>query len=176
MFHTARSHTPRRSLNEDHISFTAVALGMTRLTEVFRRLSPTFLKDVPVKSPKPQVRQALFALAPGEMHALGVVMAADYFRRNGWAVRVELQSDTRGLERIVRSQPFDLIGLSSGSRCKFKILVETLNRLRSVASPSARFALGGAIASIEPDLVDRLGVDIAPRGAQDAVTELEKIM
>ena len=123
------------------------------------------------------MRQALFALAPGEMHALGVVMAADYFRRNGWAVRVELQSDTRGLERIVRSQPFDLIGLSSGSRCKFKISVETLNRLRSVASPSpARFALGGAIASIEPDLVDRLGVDIAPRGAQDAVTELEKIM
>ncbi len=102
---------------EDRLSFTGVTIGMARLTEVFRRLGPSFRQARALRPPRrPAGGSALLALTPGETHSLGVVMAADYFQSNGWSVRVELRSDAAGLVRIARAQPFDVIGLSVGGR------------------------------------------------------------
>jgi methanogenic corrinoid protein MtbC1 len=159
---------------DDRLGFAGVTLGMARLTEVFRRLSPSFLKGRPAAPvADPLGRQALFALAPGESHALGVVMAADYFHRHGWSVRVELQADGATLERIVRAQPFDLVGLSAGSRRMIPDLRRTVRRLRAAARPSARFALGGALATLEPDIARQVGADCAYSAAQEAVEAIK---
>ncbi len=160
--------------NEDILSFTAVTLGMARLTEVFRRLSPTFLKQR--QSGRLSQKHALFALAPGETHSLGVVMAADYFQRNGWIVRVELRSDNAGLERIVREQPFDMIGVSAGSRCLIPDLSRTIARLRKAAGSSTQFVLGGPLGRLVDGLADRIGVNVVPGSAAEALSEVENRM
>lgn len=158
---------------EDRLAFTGVTLGMARLTEAFRRLSPAFLKErsAGIRA-APFGRRALFALAPGETHALGVVMAADYFQRGGWSVRVELRADAAALEAIVRAQPFDLVGLSAGSRRMIPELRRTVGRLRAAARPAARFALGGPLARLEPGIAELVGADSAHAAAARAVEEL----
>jgi methanogenic corrinoid protein MtbC1 len=161
---------------DDRLPFAGVTLGMARLTEVFRRLSPSFLRERPDERPEAEARgrRALFALTPGESHALGVVMAADYFQRGGWSVRVELTTDAAGLERIVRERPFDLVGLSAGSRRMIPELRRTVARLRAAAWPGARFALGGALVGLERDPAGLVGVDLAHGSAAEALEQLER--
>ena len=158
---------------EDAIPFTAVAVGMSRLTEVFRRLSRTSLKERLAATARPLGGQALFALGPGETHALGVVMAADCFRRNGWSVRVELKADSGELERIVRAEPFDAIGLSAGSRRAIPDLRGIIAGLREAAHPATRFLLGGPLARLDERVAEQVGADIAVSTAQQAVGELD---
>ena len=156
---------------EDALSFTAVTLGMARLTEVFRGLSPSYMK---ARRPTGRDRRALFALVPGEQHALGIVVAADQFQRAGWIVQVELQASAARLEDIVQSQRFELVGLSAGSRRVLPALEATLGRLRGVAAPGTRFALGGALVRGDPELVRNLGADTDCTNVKDALYELER--
>ncbi len=159
---------------DDRLGFAGVTLGMARLTEVFRLISPSFLKDRAVPSSAPAGRSALLALTPGETHALGVVMAADYFQRGGWSVRVELTADAATLERIVRDRPFDVIGLSAGSRRMIPDLARLAARLRAAARPGVRIVLGGPLAALDPDVAARTGADMAHAAAPDALANLEK--
>jgi hypothetical protein len=158
---------------EDSLSFAGVTLGMARLTEAFRRLSPAFLKAPPLAR-APDGRRALFALTPGETHALGVVMAADYFQRGGWSVRVELMADLGALERIARAQRFDVIGLSAGSRRMIPDVRRAMGRLRAAAAPGTRFALGGPLVGLDPDVAGEVGADTAHPAAPLALAALEK--
>lgn len=169
---------------EDTIGFTGVTLGMTRLTEVFRSLSPRYLGRRPDNAPpaahvgataRPGQRRALFALAPGEEHALGVVMAADQFQRAGWTVRVELRSDATQLESILRGQQFELVGLSAGSRRMLPVLQDTVARLRAAAHPATLFVLGGALAGLEADAAAACGVELAGNAATEILTELDRM-
>jgi MerR family transcriptional regulator, light-induced transcriptional regulator len=155
---------------EDTLPFTAVTLGMARLTEVFRRLGPGFMRG---RKPIRRGRRGLFALVPGEHHALGVVMAADYFQRAGWAVQVELEAGRDDLVGMARSQPFALVGLSAGSRRMLGPLEDLLGRLRAVTRPETRFVIGGALATLEPGLGARLGVGLAGGSPREALHRLE---
>ncbi len=156
---------------EDLLPFTAVTLGMARLTEVYRGLSPIFMKN---RAPVRRARRALFAATPGEHHTLGVVMAADHFQRRGWSVQVELQAGRRDLERIVRDNPFDVIGLSAGSRRMAPVVEETVATIRAAASPDTRILLGGALVSLEPGIAERIGVEGARSAAEASLQECER--
>jgi hypothetical protein len=165
---------------DDRIGFTGVTLGMARLTEVFRSLSPQYLRcrsEGPMvgkpRAAAPSRRRALFALAPGEEHALGVVMAADQFQRAGWAVRVELRSDASGLARIVRERTFDVVGLSAGSRRMIPALRDTVRRMRDAAGPGTAFVLGGPLVALEPRIAEACGFDVAGNTATDILERLD---
>lgn len=155
---------------EDVLTFAAVTLGMARLTEAFRSLSPTFMRS---RRPIRRARRALFALVPGEQHALGVVLAADYFQRAGWAVQVELQADRDTLVRLAASQPFHLVGLSAGSRRMLPAVADLVARLRSAARPATRLLVGGPLAVLEPGVADRVGADAGGGSARDLLDRME---
>jgi MerR family transcriptional regulator, light-induced transcriptional regulator len=154
---------------EDGLTFTAVTLGMARLTDAFRTLSPAFMR---MRRPIRRGQRALFALAPGEQHALGVVLAADYFQRAGWAVQVELQADRDTIVRLAGSQPFQLVGVSAGSRRMLPAVGDLVTRLRGAVAPATRILVGGALAALEPDLAARVGAD---GGGTSAGTILESM-
>jgi MerR family transcriptional regulator, light-induced transcriptional regulator len=152
------------------ISFTAVTLGMARLTEVFRGLSPIYMKG---RRPIGRDRRALFALVPGEEHALGVVVAADQFQRAGWIVQVELQA--RGAARGPRgSQPFDLVGLSAGSRRMLPALEAPVARLRGAPRPARASPSAARLSAPSPRWCERLGADIDGTNVKETLYELEQ--
>jgi len=154
----------------DTLGFAAVTLGMARLTDVYRGLGPDLQRGR--AAPRPG-RRALFALTPGETHALGIVMAADRFERAGWAVRVELRSDARDLGRLAGAHGFDLIGLSAGSRRLFTALSDTVDRLRRAARPGTPIVVGGHACTLEPDLAALCGADAAHDTADAALATVE---
>lgn len=155
---------------DDTLSFASVTLGMARLTEIFRGLSPLFLRGGVPRGP---TRHALFALAPGETHALGVVMAADYFQRKGWSVRVELRCGVADLVRLARAQDFDLIGISAGSDRLFPVIADAVAALRPVIRPGTPIVLGGCVAC-DDAAAHALGADLASNVASVALAEVER--
>lgn len=156
---------------EDTLGFSEVTLGMTRLTEIFRRLSPTFLKTGERIA---HTRRALFALTPGESHSLGIAMAADYFQRGGWAVRVELRADADELARIAGSHDFDLVGISAGSRRAIPRASDTVKALRGAIRPGVPIILGGPLVTLEKTAAEQVGADMATTAAVLALMEVEK--
>lgn len=157
--------------NEDRVGFNDVTVGMTRLTEIFRRLSPVFLRTEPVRR---QTHSALFALVPGEVHSLGVAMAADYFQRAGWSVRVELGASVETLARLAGSGRYDLVGISAGSRRQVEILGRTVAAIRETAGPDIPIILGGPLVGIERSIASIVGADSAQTLAAAALMEAEK--
>jgi methanogenic corrinoid protein MtbC1 len=157
--------------SEDTLGFSDVTLGMTRLTEIFRRLSPTFLKTGERFT---HSRRALFALTPGETHSLGIAMAADYFQKGGWAVRVELRADADELARIAGSYEFDMVGLSAGSRRAIPRAADTVKALRETIRPGVPIVLGGPLATLEKTAAEQIGADMAATAAVLALMEVEK--
>jgi methanogenic corrinoid protein MtbC1 len=156
---------------EDRVGFNDVTVGMTRLTEIFRRLSPDFLKSEPQRR---QSHSALFALCPGENHSLGIAMAADYFQRAGWAVRVELQATKEGLARLAGSGRYDLIGLSAGSRRQIDTLRDTVEAIRTAVAAHVPIIIGGPLVGIERSIASIVGADSAQSVAAAALMEVEK--
>ncbi len=164
------AHQLGRWWTDDRVGFGEVTLGMARLTEIFRRVSPTFLKGA---APRRGERTALFALVPGETHSLGIAMAADYFQRAGWAVRVELRAGIDMLADLARSQSFDLVGVSAASRRQIPVLTETVGALRSAVAPNVRIVIGGPLTGLEPAIAEQVRADRACTDAASAVALVE---
>jgi MerR family transcriptional regulator, light-induced transcriptional regulator len=156
---------------EDVLSFTAVTLGMARLTEAFRSLSPVFMKT---RRPVRRERRVLFALMPGEDHSLGVVLAADHFQRAGWSVQVELQAAAEAIVDLAAAQHYQLVGLSAGSRRMLPALDRLVARLREVTGPETALMVGGALTALEPDLGRRLGVEAGEGSARAVLDRMER--
>ncbi len=68
---------------EDLVSFGEVTLGTSRMYAIMRALRRESLNEH--TSPN---RSAVFASVPGETHTLGVRMAADLFRKDGWDIEL----------------------------------------------------------------------------------------
>lgn len=125
--------------DRDRIPFTDVALATARIQSILRRLpvSRTTLRNG-------RGLGAIFAAVPGEMHTLGVMMAADLFRRGGWDISllVGLTHDEL-LARLTRDDR-PVIGLSCSGEHSFGALRRLLAALGN-ARPDAQFLVSGQI-------------------------------
>lgn len=134
--------------DRDRLPFTEVALAAARIQALLRRMPPGR-----VAPSCHHAKGAVFAAVPGEQHTLGVMMAADLFRRNGWDVglMVGLTHDEL-VSRIARDDR-PVIGLScSGSHSypALRRLLAALGRMR----PSAHILLSGHVVQDADKLAD----------------------
>ena len=147
--------------DQDRLPFTEVALATARIQSILRRLpiSRTGLRAV--RGPG-----AVFAAVPGEMHTLGVMMAADLFRRGGWDVSlfVGLTHDEM-LARLTRDDR-PVIGLSCSGEHSFGALRRLLAALGN-ARPDAQFLVAGQIIA-DPARIASLPVPVMVVGDLDS--------
>ncbi|MEM9060316.1 MAG: cobalamin B12-binding domain-containing protein [Pseudomonadota bacterium] len=139
----------------DDAGFLEVTLGLTRLHGLQRQLRDDFAARNRMQLPN---ASALFSPVPGETHVLGVTMAADFFRRAGWAVDLNMAQDPDRIVEMVIAGRYQLVGFSAGCRSVIPDLESIIPRIRNV-QPQPKIVLGGHLVSLEPDLVDRLGLD-----------------
>jgi MerR family transcriptional regulator, light-induced transcriptional regulator len=94
----------------DALSFADVTLAANRLFGLLRVLAHR-------QAPRADSPFAVFAAPPGEAHVLGVTMAAERARGQGWEVMLVVGDDhDTAVSRIAEARP-DVIGLSlSGPR------------------------------------------------------------
>jgi methanogenic corrinoid protein MtbC1 len=125
--------------DRDRLPFTEVALASARIQSILRRL-PADRTAVRAH----HVRGAVFGAVPGEQHTLGVMMAADLFRRGGWDVSllVGLSHDEM-MQRMARDDR-PVIGLSCSGDHSYPALRRLVAAVAK-ARPGAEILLAGQI-------------------------------
>jgi methanogenic corrinoid protein MtbC1 len=115
---------------EDHCDFTDVTVGVGRLQQLLRELSPTFTAEIDHRD---QGRRILLLPAPGEQHTLGASMVAEFFRRAGWDVVGGVSGSDLDPKRALQEEWFDILGLSAGSHARVDWLRDCVAHARQVS-------------------------------------------
>lgn len=157
---------------DDRVSFVDVTLGLSRLHQIIRDLGPAFFAT---QTDADTRLTALFAAVPGESHVLGVVLAADFFRRQGWQVDIDTCATTEGLLTAASARRYSAIGLSAGTRRARRTLTELVPQLR-FAAETAFIMIGGHLTEMEPDIARITGADAIVRDPLSEAHRLKRLV
>ncbi|MCY4333168.1 MAG: cobalamin-dependent protein [Litoreibacter sp.] len=155
---------------EDKITFAQVTTGSGRVYAILRSLKPVHSARF-VKGPH---RNALFAQTPGDDHSLGIKMAADLMRVDGWDIDLvfDLDHDTL-LQRIAMTDP-PIIGISAAGAHALPSLAKLVLAIR-VWSPSTLILVSGNVVETSRETVALMGVDAMTSNIDTAREELERL-
>lgn len=146
-----------RLWDEDRCDFADVTVGTGRLQRLMRTLSPSFGRAVP----HPQDgRRVLLAVAPGEQHTFGLSIVAEFFRRSGWEVVGDSESQARDPVVMVRREWFDVVGLSIGIESRLDWVKSGITAIRGASrNRGLGVMVGGSVFQGRPGLATELGAD-----------------
>lgn len=160
--------------SEDICDFTAVTVGLWRLQQIVRTLSPTFERE---GIERDQGRRALLLPVPGEQHSFGLGMVIEFFRRAGWDVWAGTPSGLDELVQIVRTEWFAVVGLSIGCEAHLPGLAATIHTLRRISrNRSVGIMVGGAVFLEHPEFVALVGADASALDGKHAVSQAESLL
>ena len=152
---------------EDLCDFTEVTLGLGRLHQVLRELSPAFSQTHHTTNG----RRALLLPAPGEQHTFGLVMVSEFFRRAGWDVGGGPWEAGADPVMMVRSEWFDVVGFSLGDVTRLDALAECIKQIRQAAlNPFISILVGGPLFLAHPEYVSFVNADAASTDGAQAPT------
>lgn len=150
----------------DELSFSQVTVATGRMYALMRGLRHLFEPKAPIVG-----KSAVFASVPGEEHTLGVHMAADLFRKDGWDIALKVGLDHDQLVAEIEASPIVILGLSVSG----KHSIEALSRLvvaLNICSPSLIILVGGPnIEEVRP-ILDLLGLDAIAPTIEDAKMQM----
>ena len=156
----------------DELSFLQVTCGTGHLYALMRALR----SEIPVARRKfDSLRVALFATVPGEDHGIGITVAADLFRQEGWEIGLETGTDHEGLiAHIEHTQPH-IIGLSLSTEQRLDALVRLVVAIRLVL-PDAIIGVAPSTSVDATRLRDLVDIDLVFSDAATSFQELERIL
>ena len=158
-----------RMWDRDEISFVDVTVATGYLYGLLRALQPA---GPLTKGTSPQ-KSALFATVPGETHGLGVTMASDIFRREGWKIDLHVGLGHNELISEIAEIMPHLIGLSISGTGRLDALVRMCTSIRLTA-PQALIAVAGVGA--ETGIAELADVDFVFDSADEAERQLARLM
>jgi methanogenic corrinoid protein MtbC1 len=151
----------------DDLDFVDVTIGLSRMQQIVRRLSPPGQRLHPVDHNGYRI---LLSLGPGEQHGFGLMLIEEAFRRAGWGVWGGVAITPDEVVELVEAQHFDAIGLSLSCERLLDGLGSFIERLREAAHPAQPIVLvGGRIFNEDPDAVHLVGADASAKDAHEAV-------
>lgn len=159
----------------DGRNFAEVTIGLIRLQNVQRALSPAFRQppksdplapDAPPRTnPAPSI---LLMPAPGSQHVFGLSMVADHFAREGWNADVRMPATAREAVRLVRATRPKVVGLSLAFQQQVDAAPALVRSLRR-AAPGLLVVAGGPSVIADPELPARIGADAGAADGEQAV-------
>ncbi len=159
---------------DDTCSFSDVTRGMLRLGQIQRLLDRAFSGDV---VPAASAPRALLVQMPGEQHGFGLAMVTQFFRRAGWNVRQEPVVTSAGLQDLVRTQAFGLVGISLSCSSNMAGLEAEIRAIRRHSRNAAvAIMVGGPPFIAHPQLAAMVGADATAADGKDAVRQAESLV
>lgn len=153
----------------DEVTFAELTVGIGRIYGIMRTLR---------KSIEPAIRRrnrsAFFASVPGDNHTLGVKMAADLARREGWDVELKLDLDHDDLVDAVSGSGQLLVGLSGGGEHAVPNLARLVLALR-VRAPEALILVSGNIVDVAAESLELMHVDAIASEYDEAMETMEDL-
>ncbi len=139
----------------DDASISQVVIGSGRVYLILRGLRSIYASARMKFAGEPM---AAFALVPGEQHSLGVVMAADHFRRHGWAIDLKVGMDHDAMVEAITAGHYPIVGLSANRMEAVLPLTRLIVALR-VRNPGIWIMIAGLACKDHPDLGDLVDAD-----------------
>ncbi len=149
---------------DDLCDFTQVTVGLGRLQQVLRELSPAFSQS----SANSSGNRVLLLPGPGEQHTFGLVMVAEFFRRAGWDVAGGPWEAGADPIVMVQREWFDVVGFSLGNVDQLDDLAACIKSVRSATlNKTICVIVGGPLFLANPEYVAYVNADAASTdGAQ----------
>ena len=159
---------------QDLCDFTEVTIGLGRLHQVLRELSPAFAQSIGQSS---NGRRILLLPGPGEQHTFGLVMVSEFFRRAGWDVAGGPWEAGVDPVLMVKREWFDVVGFSVGAALHLEDLSECIQEVRKAAlNDHVGIMAGGPIFGLHPEYATRVGADCACADGCQAPALAEQMM
>jgi MerR family transcriptional regulator, light-induced transcriptional regulator len=153
----------------DEATVSQVIIGAGRVYGILRELRTVFLAE---RRSHPPGAEAIFAQVPGEIHTIGVTMAADAMRRRGWEINLKLGLSHEALvDEIARLQP-TMVGLSASTLPQTFALARLIVALR-VRCPQVWILVAGQIVPLDAHLRDLVDADTVAGTLDEAADALE---
>lgn len=157
---------------DDRVSFVDVTLASGRLYRIIRGLRHIVASSIVGDRYQ---RPALFALVPGETHTLGIEMATDLFRREGWDVDMSVGLAHDALLEQCEERSYRAIVLVAHSDRMIEPLTRLVLALR-ITQPLAHVVVAGNILSHFPDITQLVGADAVMQDIETAVGTLRAVL
>jgi len=155
--------------DNDDADFTQVTVALWRIKQLMYDLSPIFQEYAEYKQ---QGKSVMLVPLPGSQHTLGLFMVSEFFARAGWRVWGELAATEADILCMVKTQWFDVVGLSASLQEQFPDLKRMISEVRAASlNPHVGIMIGSPVFNQNPKLIDDLGADMV---GIDAVDALEK--
>ncbi len=157
---------------EDEGSFAEVSIALCRLHHFLRELSEEAgHRPLPTRDASSQP-SILFANAEGDQHIFGVMVVAEMFRRDGWAVSCSPGAETEMLCAELAETSVDVIGLSVSQVDLLPKLTVQCATLRAASrNTDVRIIIGGIAAETAKHDPASIGAD-AIVGGKDNPTAI----
>lgn len=160
----------------DLCTFGEVTVGLMRLQQAMRALSPSFQSEAAGPLPSAE-HQILLSPVPGEQHSFGLFMVAEFFHRAGWQIWSGPVSSLDDLARAASGRWFAVAGFSVSSDAKLEMLSAAIRTVRRHSlNRSIAVMVGGHVFSTCPDLVARVGADVTAADGQQAVLQAQDLL
>lgn len=143
---------------DDCSDFVAVTVAVGRLQALLRQYSADFCAEA---ARPPAGRRILLAQPDDETHMFGLSVVAEFFRRDGWDVVGGVAGTGIDPVQRVRSEWFDVAGISVGSELKLTWLRDRIEAMRQYShNPDLVVMVGGPLFSADPSRVQWVGADL----------------
>jgi methanogenic corrinoid protein MtbC1 len=160
--------------NEDVCDFTQVTVGLWRLQQIVRDLSPAFGE---LSEPRDQARRALLVPVQGEQHTFGLFMVAEFFRRAGWDVWAGPIASGTELLDLVRHEWYAVVGISVSSDVRLEGLAATIHTVRRASrNRGVGVMVGGPPFLDRPELAALVGADASAVDGRQATLQAEGLL
>jgi MerR family transcriptional regulator, light-induced transcriptional regulator len=156
---------------EDRATFTQVTTAMWRIKQLIYDFSPLFQEFARTDEKAPH---AMLVPLPGSQHTLGLFMVSEFFRRGGWKVWGELAATEGEIIAAIKTQHFDLVGLSVSTEDQLPALKRFIELLKEESqNPRIGIMVGGPILIARPELKQGINADIVGLDAEEALAQAE---
>ncbi len=159
---------------EDTASFTQVTTGIWRIKQLIYDFSPLFQEFARTDDKAPH---AMLVPLPGSQHTLGLFMVSEFFRRAGWKVWGELAATQADILVAIKTQHFDLVGLSVSTEDQLPALQRFIILLKAESlNPFIGVMVGGPIFNARPELTQEVNADIVGLDAEESLAHAEFLL
>lgn len=156
-----------RQWEDDLLGFSEVTVGLVLMHEVVHGMGYEY-HDGPQAAGG--VKRVMLACAPGSQHVLGLAIVAEFFRKAGWQVVLEVSPSGTELCRAVRNEWFDLVGVSVALDSQLVALSGLVENLKAASrNPTTPVLLGGPIFSTGAHRAETFGAQAICVDARDCV-------
>lgn len=153
----------------DEISFAEVTIGASRILAIMRELRETFRPKRPLSD-----RAALFAAVPGEQHTIGITMAADLLRREGWDIDLLVGATHEEIIEVVVGTNALVVGLTAHGAQSLAALFRLVFAIR-IVNPVVHVLVCGNIVEEAEDILALTWADGYARDIPSPALRMEEL-